>query len=78
MHFLMIPSLGMSLFLSNGFVALPGGEHLIPMCILCDSGLSLLFEGVLPMSEESKTDTSVLVFMALRWAQLWFLANKLS
>ncbi|KAG7476096.1 hypothetical protein JOB18_045213 [Solea senegalensis] len=50
-------------FLSDGFVALPGGEHPVPVRILCDSGaaLSLLLEGVLPMSEESKTSTSVLV-----------------
>ena len=50
-------------FLSDGFVALPGCEHLVPVRILRDTGtaLSLLLEGVLPVSEESKTSTSVLV-----------------
>ena len=50
-------------FLSDGFVSLPGGQHLTPVRILRDTGasLSLLLHGVLPLSGESKIGTSVLV-----------------
>ena len=50
-------------FLSDRFVSLPGGQHLIPVRILRDTGasLSLLLHGVLPLSGESKIGTSVLV-----------------
>ena len=50
-------------FLSDGFVTLAGGKHLAPVRILRDTGaaLSFLLEGILPLSDESKTGTSVLV-----------------
>ena len=49
-------------FLSSGFVSLTGGKHLAPVRILRDTGaaLSFLVEGVLPLSDKSKTGTSVL------------------
>lgn len=48
-------------FLSNGFVSLSGDKHLVPVRILRDTGaaLSFLLGGVLPLSEDSKTGTSV-------------------
>ena len=50
-------------FLSDGFVTLAGGKHLAPVRILRDTGaaLSFLLEGILPLSDESQTGTSVLV-----------------
>ena len=50
-------------FLSDGFVTLAGGKHLAPVRILRDTGaaLSFLLEGILPLSDESKTGTRVLV-----------------
>ncbi|KAL2078791.1 hypothetical protein ACEWY4_026476 [Coilia grayii] len=50
-------------FLSDGFVSLPGDKNLVPVRILRDTGaaLSFLLGGVLPLSDDSKTGTSVLV-----------------
>ena len=43
-------------------MSLTGGKHLAPVRILRDTGaaLSFLVEGVLPLSDKSKTGTSVL------------------
>ncbi|KAG5830190.1 hypothetical protein ANANG_G00307450, partial [Anguilla anguilla] len=50
-------------FLMNGSVSIPGQGGNAPVCILRDTGAaqSFLLEGVLPLSEQTSTGTSVLI-----------------
>lgn len=50
-------------FISDGFVLLPGDQHLTPIRILHDTGAaqSFILHGVLPLSRRTKTSENVLV-----------------